>query len=236
MWRMNLLPQISKTASRQKIPSCAIAPRENRLERRTSARVWRRRSLKLVSAPCQDQETGTYYNYMRTYLPMVGRYGETDPIGLAGGINTFAYALNTPLKLTDALGLRSGGGGGGSECACKSFAERTWDRYRSTSSIIDSTIDSVLPWPINSATGLATAVGGGAAARSYGGRTSLQEATRLWGNSRASFSLFYRIGRPDIGRVAATSAVNAIAVGVAWNAGLLAGSALSELISGAGCE
>jgi RHS repeat-associated protein len=218
------------------MPTCAFASSRNRLERRTSARVWRRRSLKLVSAPCQDVETGTYYNFMRTYLPMVGRYGESDPIGLGGGINTYAYALNTPLKLTDALGLSAGGGGGGSECACKSFAERTWDRYRNTSNFIDSAIDSVLPWPINSATGVATAVGGGAAARSYGGRTSLQEAARLWGNSRASFSLFYRIGRPDIGRVAATSAVNAIAVGVAWNAGLLAGSALSELISGAGCE
>jgi RHS repeat-associated protein len=112
---MNLLPQISKTASRQKIPSCAIAPRENRLERRTSARVWRRRSLKLVSAPCQDQETGTYYNYMRTYLPMVGRYGETDPIGLRGGINSFGYAQSSPGRRIDPKGLDVwvGGNAGG---------------------------------------------------------------------------------------------------------------------------
>jgi RHS repeat-associated protein len=53
----------------------------------------------------EDVETGTYYNYMRTYLPMVGRYGESDPIGLAGGINTYGYAEANPLMYTDPYGL-----------------------------------------------------------------------------------------------------------------------------------
>jgi RHS repeat-associated protein len=52
----------------------------------------------------EDQETGTYYNYMRTYLPMVGRYGESDPIGLAGGPSTYAYVLNDPMQLVDRDG------------------------------------------------------------------------------------------------------------------------------------
>ncbi|AMS32388.1 hypothetical protein AEM42_08310 [Betaproteobacteria bacterium UKL13-2] len=55
----------------------------------------------------EDVETGTYYNYMRTYLPMVGRYGESDPVGLGGGVNTFSYVEGNPLMLFDFFGLNS---------------------------------------------------------------------------------------------------------------------------------
>ncbi|MFO0107188.1 MAG: RHS repeat-associated core domain-containing protein, partial [Burkholderiales bacterium] len=65
----------------------------------------------------EDQETGTYYNYMRTYLPMVGRYGESDPIGLGGGVNTFSYVGGNPLSYIDPLGLM-GGGGNHAACSC----------------------------------------------------------------------------------------------------------------------
>jgi RHS repeat-associated protein len=33
------------------------------------------------------QETGLYYNYYRDYDPGNGRYAESDPIGLAAGVN-----------------------------------------------------------------------------------------------------------------------------------------------------
>ena len=56
-----------------------------------------------------DTETGTHYNYFRDYDPGTGRYITSDPIGLEGGLNTYAYALNDPLGLTDRLGLDNTG-------------------------------------------------------------------------------------------------------------------------------
>ena len=52
-----------------------------------------------------DQETGTHYNYFRDYDPATGRYIQSDPIGLKGGINTFAYAYDSPLRYFDPKGL-----------------------------------------------------------------------------------------------------------------------------------
>jgi RHS repeat-associated protein len=51
-----------------------------------------------------DQETGLYYNRHRYYDPVVGSYVNQDPIGLAGGLNTFRYPGN-PISWTAPLGL-----------------------------------------------------------------------------------------------------------------------------------
>ncbi len=56
-----------------------------------------------------DAESGFHYNYFRDYDPVTGRYIQSDPIGLAGGINPYAYAELNPLGLIDRRGLRGGG-------------------------------------------------------------------------------------------------------------------------------
>ncbi|MEH6418360.1 RHS repeat-associated core domain-containing protein [Pseudomonas sp. CGJS7] len=54
-----------------------------------------------------DSSTGLSYNYFRDYEPAIGRYVQSDPIGLKGGLNTFAYVGSSPLSSVDALGLAS---------------------------------------------------------------------------------------------------------------------------------
>ena len=52
-----------------------------------------------------DQETGTSHNWFRTYNPALGKYEQSDPIGLKGGISTYGYVRGNPLGLTDWYGL-----------------------------------------------------------------------------------------------------------------------------------
>jgi RHS repeat-associated protein len=51
-----------------------------------------------------DAETALNYNYLRDYDPTIGRYIQSDPASLRGGINTYSYVENDPLDGIDQFG------------------------------------------------------------------------------------------------------------------------------------
>uniref|UniRef100_UPI0005271EFD RHS repeat domain-containing protein n=1 Tax=Thiolinea disciformis TaxID=125614 RepID=UPI0005271EFD len=56
------------------------------------------------SGQTYDAETGLHYNFHRDYNPQTGRYVQSDPIGLEGGMNVFGYVDARPLSVVDTIG------------------------------------------------------------------------------------------------------------------------------------
>jgi RHS repeat-associated protein len=76
----------------------------------------------------RDRETGTFYNYFRDYDPLLGRYVQSDPIGLLGGINTYFYVRGHPLWAIDAFGLAE---------ICRRQTEKEWKEIGRGWKIVD---------------------------------------------------------------------------------------------------
>lgn len=84
-----------------------------------------------------DKETGLFHNGFRDYDPANGgRYIQSDPIGLLGGINTYAYVANQPTQYVDPDGLQMalpiGGGAavvGGAAAGSKNGGSRNSSGY-----------------------------------------------------------------------------------------------------------
>jgi RHS repeat-associated protein len=51
-----------------------------------------------------DSETRLFYNMARDYNPAIGRYVQSDPIGLRGGINPYIYVSSNPINHSDPKG------------------------------------------------------------------------------------------------------------------------------------
>jgi len=55
-----------------------------------------------------DKESNTHYNYFRDYDPAIGRYIQSDPIGLGGGLNPYLYGSGNPVRFVDPRGEFAG--------------------------------------------------------------------------------------------------------------------------------
>jgi RHS repeat-associated protein len=52
-----------------------------------------------------EDASGLMYRRNRYYDPKTGRFTQEDPIGLAGGLNTYGFADGDPVSYTDPYGL-----------------------------------------------------------------------------------------------------------------------------------
>lgn len=79
-----------------------------------------------------DAETALNQNWNRDYDPTTGRYIQSDPIGLYGGVNTYAYVGNDPLRIIDPWALAAGAPPPGTPVPPADIPGGPWKWYRDT--------------------------------------------------------------------------------------------------------
>ncbi len=52
----------------------------------------------------RDEESGLYYHGARYYVPWLGRWLNTDPLGIKDGLNVYAYSRDNPIRFSDPSG------------------------------------------------------------------------------------------------------------------------------------
>ncbi|TAM09378.1 MAG: RHS repeat protein [Nevskiaceae bacterium] len=164
-----------------------------------------------------DAESGLFHNDFRDYNPTTGRYVQTDPIGLAGGINPYAYVGGNPVSLIDPLGL--------SPCGCQSVAS---DFVQSFKNDFNATNHFFFSFP-TSLSKTAIGIGLGSAnvvADATGGVTLFQALGSIPGGGLA----FYGGVGGTLLAGGIGFAANSVAVTSSLEAGITAGSLLNAAV------
>ncbi|WP_419812211.1 RHS repeat-associated core domain-containing protein [Bacterioplanoides sp.] len=106
-----------------------------------------------------DDETGYYQNYFQDYDPSLGRYIQSDPIGLLGGVNTFGYVSGNPISKVDHLGLLEWNGTATNVGATAPIGA-AYTRYELTSEWVNNQRATVVVHAVGPAVGLGADIGG----------------------------------------------------------------------------
>jgi RHS repeat-associated protein len=89
-----------------------------------------------------DEDSGFYYNYFRDYDASLGRYLQSDPIGLAAGVNTYTYVGNNPVNYVDPYGQAATSAGEVLNDVTASVRGQTDRGDRNNSAIINNVIST----------------------------------------------------------------------------------------------
>ena len=147
---------------------------------------------------------------------MLGRYIESDLIGLEAGTNTFVYVINNPIARTDMAGLDS------DDCNLDGIIDEIVANFVNTNDFIG--------W--NKLFGTLSI--GGQFASQYGGLMTGQTAMQAWNALRDPISTIVsgpgsRSWRAVVATVGGTTLINAVLVNGMFQSGNLAGSTLGAL-------